>query len=68
MDFEFSIVFDVAQFPELVHKMAHAGSRGADHLRKKFLTKLSYDWLRCIFFTEICKEKEEYEQDAFHSN
>jgi hypothetical protein len=44
-DFQFSVVFDIAQFAELVHEKAHARSRRADHFRKRFLTKLADDRL-----------------------
>ena len=56
MDFQFSIVFDVAQFAEFIHEMADAGSSGPDHLREDFLTELSDNRLRRILLTEICKE------------
>jgi hypothetical protein len=52
-DLKFSVVFDVAQFAELVHEEAHARSRRADHFRKGFLTKLPDGRLNRGFFAEI---------------
>ena len=46
MDFQFSIVFDVAQFAELVHEMAYPGPGRSDHLREDFLAEISNDRLR----------------------
>jgi hypothetical protein len=43
VDFEFSVVFDKTQFAEFVHEKAYARSGRADHLRQRFLTKLSHD-------------------------
>ena len=57
MDFQFSIVFDVAQLAEFVHEMADARSSGPDHLREDFLTELSDNRLRSVFLAEIRKEK-----------
>src|ERR1700730_7903739 len=57
MDLEFSVVFDKAQFAKFVHEKAHARSGRADHLRQRFLTKLSHDRLRLAFLAEICKQR-----------
>jgi len=65
MDFQFSIVFDKAQFSEFVHEKAHARSRRADHLRQRFLTELSHDRFRPAFLAEICKEKEKSSEALF---
>jgi hypothetical protein len=59
VDFDCSIVFDIAQFAKFVHEKTHARSSGADHLGKCFLTEPSYDRLRPAFLAEICKEKEQ---------
>jgi hypothetical protein len=40
MDFQSSVVFDKAQFAELVHEKAHPRSGRADHLRQRFLTEV----------------------------
>jgi hypothetical protein len=40
MDFEVSVVFYVAQLPKLVHEVANAGARRADHVRERFLADL----------------------------
>ena len=66
MDFKFTIVFDEAQFAELVHEKADARSGRADHLRQGFLTELSHDRLRLALLAEICKQKEK--PDASRSN
>ena len=65
MDFQFSIVFDVTQFAEFIHEMAHTRSGRADHLREDFLTKLSDDRFRCVFLAKIRKEKENASEALF---
>ena len=40
MDFEVSVVVYVAQLPKLVHEVAHAGARRADHVRERLLADL----------------------------
>src|ERR1700733_9161474 len=57
MDFQFSIVFDVAQFAEFVHEMADAGSSGPDHLRENFLTELSDNRLRRIPLPKFARSR-----------
>jgi len=52
-DFQFAVVFDIAQFAELVHEKAHARSSRADHLREGFLTKLPDDRLNRGLLAEI---------------
>src|SRR5216684_4139265 len=52
MDFQFSVVFDEAQFAEFVHEKAYARSSRADRLRPAFLA-------------EICKQKEETSEALF---
>jgi hypothetical protein len=52
-DFKLTVVFDIAQFAELIHEKAHARSRRADHFRKGLLTKLPDDRLSRGFFAEI---------------
>src|SRR5438067_2402065 len=65
MDFQFSVVFDEAQFAELVHEKAHPRSGRADHLRQRFLTEVSYNRLRPAFLAEICKQKEKSGEALF---
>src|SRR3984893_8916521 len=65
MDLKFSVVFDKAQFTELVHKKAHARPGRADHLRQSLLTELSHDRLRLTFLAKICKQKEKASQALF---
>src|SRR6202049_4756472 len=65
MDFQFSVVFNIAQLAELVHEKAHARSGLADHLREGFLTKCSDDRMRRSFLAEICKEKKNAGESLF---
>ena len=52
-DFQFSIVFNIAQLAKLVHEKAHARSGRANHLREGLLAKLPDDRLSRGFFAEI---------------
>jgi hypothetical protein len=52
-DFQFSVVFDIAQFAKFAHEKAHARSGRANHLREGFLTKLPNDRLNRGSFAEI---------------
>ena len=45
---EVAVVCDVAEIFELIHKVTHPGSRGADHLGERFLTDLRNDRPRII--------------------
>ena len=65
MDLDFSVVFDKTQFAEFVHEKAHARSGRADHLRQRFLTKLSHDRLWSTFLAEICKQKKKSGEALF---
>ena len=58
MDFEVSVVADVAQLSKLVHKVAHAGARRADHVRESLLTDLRYHWFRLPVLAEIRQQKQ----------
>src|ERR1700731_2844779 len=58
MNFDFSVVFDEAQFAKFVHEKAHARSGRADHLRQCPLAKRPGDRLWRAFLAEICKEEE----------
>ena len=53
VDFHGAVVLDEAQFPKLVHKLAHSGPRGADHLRERLLTNLRDNRLRFSFLAKI---------------
>jgi len=57
MDFQFSVVFDKAQFPEFVHEKAHARSGRADHLGEHFLAELSHDRLRPAFLPKFASRR-----------
>lgn len=46
MHVQSAVVFQEAQFSELVHEEMDAGPRGADHLGQRFLTDLRNDWFR----------------------
>src|SRR6476660_10236528 len=65
MDLDFSVVFDKTQFAESVHEKAHARSGRADHLRQRFLTKVSHDRLWPAFLAKICKQKEQPREALF---
>jgi hypothetical protein len=41
VDFEVSVVVDIAQLPKLIHEVADAGPRGADHVRECLLADFS---------------------------
>jgi hypothetical protein len=58
MDFQFSVVINIAKFAEFVHEEAHARSGRADHLGERFLTKLADDRLGPAVLAEICKKKQ----------
>ena len=63
-DFEFPVVFNIAQFAKLVHEKAHARSGRANHLREGFLTKLPNDRLNRGFFAEI-RQKQKRPRQPF---
>jgi hypothetical protein len=47
-----AVVFDKAEFPELVHKEAHTGTRRTDHLGKGFLADVRNTGLRFPLFSK----------------
>jgi hypothetical protein len=55
---QFAVVLDETQFPEFVHKEAHARAGGPDHLRKRLLADLGRDQLWPAFLSEVCQQKE----------
>ena len=57
MNFDMPVVTDEAQLAKLVHEMTDAGSGGADHLGKRFLTDVRADRLRTAFFAKIGQQK-----------
>jgi len=48
-----AVVFNEAQFPELIHEETDARARGADHLREHFLTHLCHDRFWLAFFAKM---------------
>jgi len=52
-DFQFSVVFNIAQVAKVVHEKTHARSGRANHLREGLLTKLPNDRLDRGFLAEI---------------
>jgi hypothetical protein len=40
MNLNLAVIFDGAQFSEAIHKQAHSGPGGADHLRQYLLADL----------------------------
>ena len=42
VDLDMSVVADEAQLAKLVHEVADAGSRGADHLGQRLLTDVRH--------------------------
>lgn len=49
VDFDFAVVFDEAQFPELVHEKIDASARGANHFRQRLLRNLLKDAIGLVF-------------------
>ena len=64
MDFDFSVVADVALFSKPVHKKADAGSGCTDHIRQYFLAEGNRDGL-CASFAEIRQKKEKACEPSF---
>lgn len=49
VDLNFSVVFDEAESPELIHEEVDPGPRCADHLRQDFLGHFRNNFLRLVF-------------------
>src|ERR1700735_3852307 len=58
VDLNMPIVIDEAEFAELVHEKADAGSGSADHIRQRFLTDVRTDPLRNAFLSEIRQQQQ----------
>src|ERR1700722_8239008 len=58
VDFDFSVIADEAEFAELVHEEADAGTGGPDHLRKGCLADIRDDRLRTTFFSEVGQQQQ----------
>src|SRR5487761_167125 len=64
VDVKTAIIFDEAQFPELVHEKIDARARGADHFRKRFLRDLGKHFLGFVLLA-IASEQQESASEAF---
>src|SRR5690606_2940236 len=62
VNFKMTIVINEAHVPELVHEMADARSRRADHLGKCLLTDLGDDRFRFALFAEIRQQQQKPRQ------
>jgi hypothetical protein len=62
VNFEVSVVVDVAQLPKLIHKVAHAGARRADHVCERLLAHFGdYRFLLSIL-AEVRQQKQSTRQ------
>ena len=57
MNYDLPVVIDQTQFPEFVHEVADARSRGANHARERLLADLPDDRLRNAALVEICQQE-----------
>ena len=57
VDLGMPVIADEAQLAKLVHEIADAGSRGADHLGQSFLTDIWADPLWATFLAEIREQQ-----------
>jgi hypothetical protein len=53
VDFEVSVVVDVAQLPKLIHKVANAEARRTDHVRERLLADFGDDRLALSVLAEV---------------
>jgi hypothetical protein len=53
VDFEVSVVVDVAPLPKLVDEMADAGARRTDHIRERLLADFRDDRLLLSILAEV---------------
>ena len=58
MDFEMTVVINVAQLPKLIHKVTHAGARCANHIREHLLAYLRDDRLMPSVLAEIRQQQQ----------
>ena len=65
VDFYAAVVINEAQFPKLVHEMAHTGARSANHLRERLLADLSNDRLGSAFLAKIGQQEQSPCQTLF---
>src|SRR6476620_3631415 len=57
VDFHGAVVINEAQFPKLVHEMAHTGARRANHLREGLLADLRNEGLGSAFLAKISQQE-----------
>jgi len=65
MDFKITVVINVAQLPKLIHKVAHAGTRRADHVRERLLTDFGDDRLLLSVLAEVRQQEQRPRQPLF---
>ena len=58
MDFKVTVVVDVAQLPKLIHKVAHARARSANHFCERLLAYLRDDRLLPSVLAEIRQQQQ----------
>src|ERR1700745_3378862 len=62
MDFEVSVVVYVTQLPKLIHEVAHAGARRADHVCERLLAHLGDYRLLLSVLAEIRPQEQSARQ------
>src|ERR1700752_4626856 len=62
MHFKVSVVVNEPHLAELIHKVAHARTGWADHLRERLLTDLCENWLRSAFLSKIGQQQQQPRQ------
>jgi len=62
VDLEVSVVVDVAQLPKLIHKVAHAGARRADHVRERLLAHFGDHRLLLPVLAEVRQQEQRSRQ------
>jgi hypothetical protein len=62
VDFEVSLVVDVAQLPKLIHKVAHAEARRTDHVREYLLADFGDDRFALSVLAEVRQQEQSTRQ------
>lgn len=57
-----AVVFNEAQFEELIHEETDTGAYGTDHLSEQFLTDLRDHRFRLAFFSEVGQQQQDPRQ------
>ena len=65
IDLDLAIVFDKAEFPELVHKEIHARARRSDHFRQSLLRNFREHSVRLLLFAVAGQQKKRSSQAFF---